>query len=247
MPYRKALSIQDSGVNALHSITVCLLFVTFLLQTGGAAADTRVQAHIEQQVESAIHQHYLARVPESRVKVTVNPINNSLSLTPCNQPLQIDLPFSSGERVTARVSCSAPRRWTLFVTARVQQFVTLVTAARPISRNSRIGNAALALRELDISRLRSDYYTRLQDVVGQTARVPIANGEVIRPRMLEAALAVHRGDLVTLEVRKGNLLIRSKGIALEDGRLQQQIDVKNQSSGRELRGIVTAPGVVTLP
>jgi flagella basal body P-ring formation protein FlgA len=103
------------------------------------------------------------------------------------------------------------------------------------------------LREQDINQLRGDYYTRLQDVAGQTARVPIANGEVISPRQLEASVAVRRGDVVTLEVRKGNLLIRTKGIALEDGRLNEQIDVENQRSGRQLRGIVTAPGVVTMP
>jgi len=246
MSYRKALRIQDSGVSFPGLITACLLLVTLLAPAGARAANSFLD-EIERQVESSIRQHYLARVPESRVNVTVNPINRTLSLTPCRQPLQIDLPFSSGERVTAKVSCSAPRPWSLFVTARVQQFVLLVTASRPISRHSRIDSSALTLREQDIQRLRGDYFTRLQDVAGQTARVPIRNGEVISPRHLEASLAVRRGDAVTLQVRKGGLLIRTRGIALEDGRLNQQIDVKNARSGRELRGIVTAPGVVTIP
>jgi flagella basal body P-ring formation protein FlgA len=247
MSYRKALRYQDSGVNVLNLITACLLLASLLALPGGAVADQSLNSDIERQVESTIRQHYVTRVPESRVNVTVNPINRTLSLTPCNHPLQIELPFSSGERVTARVSCTAPRAWSLFVTARVQQFVTVVTASRPINRNTRIGSNALTLREQDINQLRGDYYTRLQDVAGQTARVPIANGEVISPRQLEASVAVRRGDVVTLEVRKGNLLIRTKGIALEDGRLNEQIDVENQRSGRQLRGIVTAPGVVTMP
>lgn len=233
-------------MNCLNLTTVSVLLATLLAPVGVRAANQALDA-VERQVEASIRQHYLTRVPESRVNVTVNPINRTLSLTRCNQPLQIELPFSSGQRVTAKVSCAAPRPWSLFVTARVQQFVTLVTAARPISRHSRIGSNLLTLREQDIQQLRGDYFTRLQDVAGQTARVPIRNGEVISPRHLEASLAVRRGDAVTLQVRKGGLLIRTKGIALEDGRLNQQIDVRNARSGRELRGVVTAPGVVTMP
>lgn len=246
MSYRKALHDQDSGVNFLNLITVCMLVATLLLPTSANAADQALN-EIERQVASSIRQHYLTRVPESRVNVTVNPINRTLSLTRCNQPLLIELPFSAGQRVTAKVSCTTPRPWSLFVTARVQQFVTVVTASRPISRHSRINGNALSLREQDIQLLRSDYFTRLQDVAGQTARVPIRNGEVISPRQLEASLAVRRGDAITLQVRRGGLLIRTKGFALEDGRLNQQIDVRNASSGRELRGVVTAPGVVTMP
>lgn len=209
-----------------------------------AASD--ISSDIENQVKSTIEETYRSRVPDSRTKVTVNPINRTLSLTPCGHSLIIDLPFASGERVTAKVSCSSPRPWSLFVTARVEQFIDVVTARQPISRNSRIKAGALILTEQNATRLRGDYFTRLQDVAGQTARAPIDNGEVISPRKLEATLAVHRGDQITLEARKGSLVIRTKGIALEDGHLNQQIGVKNLRSDRDLRGTVTGPGTVRM-
>lgn len=224
-----------------------VLLATFLAyspQTSFAADNNN--SDIETQVKSTIEEIYRARLPDSRLKVTVNPINRTLSLAPCNHPLQVDLPFANGERVTAKVSCSSPRPWSLFVTARVQQFIDVVTARRPIPRNTTIQASALTLSERDVTRLRGDYFSRMQDVAGQTARIPIDNGDIISPRQLEATLAVHRGDQVNLVVRKGSLLIRTKGIALEDGHLNQQIDVKNVRSGRQLRGTVTAPGTVSM-
>jgi len=247
MSYRKALLLQDSSANFLNSLSVCVLLVAIMVfPSRTLLANEQLNSDIERQVESTIRQHFETRVPESRVNVTVNPVNRTLSLTPCSSPLQIELPFSGGERVTAKVNCAGPRPWSLFVTARVQQFLAVVTARRPINRDSRIGGDALALSEHNITRLGGGYYTRLQDVVGKTARVSIDNGEILTARMLEPSLAVRRGDRITLEVRKGALLIRTEGIALEDGRLNEQIDVKNRRSGRQLRGTITAPGVVTL-
>lgn len=247
MPYRKALYSQDSGVNFRNLILFGVLiatFVFFLPRSSFASSDTN--SDIEAQVRSTIGEIYRARLPDSRLNVTVNPINRTLSLTPCNHPLNVELPFASGERVTAKVSCQSPRQWSLFVTARVQQFIDVVTARRPIPRNSTIQASALTLSERDVTRLRGDYFTRLQDVAGQTARTPIDNAEVISPRALEATLAVKRGDQVNLVVQKGGLIIRTKGIALEDGHLNEQIDVRNLRSGRELRGRVTAPGTVSM-
>ncbi|WP_084404149.1 flagellar basal body P-ring formation chaperone FlgA [Marinobacterium litorale] len=250
MSYCKALkTFQDSGVRFFSFIPVWVALATLLALApfGYASADTDFNSDIESAVASTIRQVYQTRLPDSRVNVTVNPINRTLSLTPCAQAPLIELPFANGARVTAKVSCTAPAAWSLFVTARVEQFAALVVANRPISRDERIDSQALTLQERDVTRLRGDYYTRLQDVVGQSARTTIDNGEVISPRDLTATLAVRRGDLITLEVRRGTLLIRTKGIALEDGHINQQIDVKNQRSGRELRGLVTAPGVVSIP
>jgi len=236
-------------VNFSNLTTVCLLFATVLtaLLPPQAAAATSAEASIEQQVSVAIQRAYQERVPESRVEVTVNPVNSALSLAPCNHPLQIELPFATGDRVTAKASCQSPRSWSLFLTARVQQFMTVVTARAPIRRNSKIAASSLGLSEQDVVRLDGGYFTRMQDVVGLNARTDIGLGEILSPHQLQEALAVLKGDRVTIEVRGNGLLIRAFGIALEDGRLGQRIGVRNERSGREISGTVSAAGVVSVP
>lgn len=231
-------------MNSLNLTTVCLLLATVLAQP--LIAPVVAAEAIEQQVGEAIRRLYQERVPESRVEVTVNPVNGTLALTPCSHPLQVELPFASGERVTAKASCHTPRSWSLFLTARVQQYMTVVVARTPIRRDSRIRPTALSLSEQNVVRLNGEFYTRLQDVSGLNARTDIGSGEIITPRQLEEALAVQKGDRVTLEVRSGGLLIRTLGIALENGRIGQRISVRNERSGRELSGTVSAAGVVSI-
>lgn len=201
---------------------------------------------IRQQVTAAIKQHFHNRVPDSRVQVHLNPINQQLDFPPCAHPLSVDVPFHSGSRITAKAGCSQPR-WSLFVTGEVQVFKTVVMAAGPIVKGSRIRADRLQLREQDIATLRGDYFQRQQDISGRVARVNISTDTVITPRMLTQANAVSRGDPVIIEARRGGVLIRIEGTAQEDGRLGDSIDVTNNRSGNRVRAQVTAPGRVQVP
>ncbi|WP_409526623.1 flagellar basal body P-ring formation chaperone FlgA [Nitrincola sp. MINF-07-Sa-05] len=223
---------------------VMVLFATFLISPVISASTPADE--IEQAISQFITEEFQNRLPSSRVEVNVTPVNNSLSLPACSHPLTITLPFNSGQRVTARAACSTPQ-WSINVTAQVRQFMMVVVAARPIVRHGRISADDLKMQEQDIARLNQEYFTREQDLLGKLSRRHIGSNQVITTRMLEAALAVNRGDSVAIEVRRGGLVIRTPGIALEDGRINEQITVRNARSGIELRANVVGNGVVQVP
>ncbi|KAA0876577.1 flagellar basal body P-ring formation protein FlgA [Nitrincola tapanii] len=231
-------------VNTFNLTLVAGFWAFFLFAPLSQANTTAVE--IEQSVERAISEAYLQRLPESRLEIQVSPVNPQLQLAPCQAPLEIQLPFSTGQRVTARVNCAQPQ-WSLFVSAQIRQFLPVVVSTRPLARNSRVQSSDLRLLEQDITRLGNDYYTQLDDLVGMQVRRPIGSDQVISPRQLEAALAVSRGERVALEAQRGGLTIRTLGVALEDGRLGQQIRVRNESSGNEVHAMIIAPGVVRVP
>lgn len=234
--------MNDTNLTSVVAVfaIACLLTLPF----SAAADDTAAQ--IDLQVTDAIKQHFLSRIPDSRVEVSLNPINSQLQLPPCEAPVNVTLPFHSGERITAKASCSTPR-WSLFVTGRVKQYKAIVVAATPIVKGSRITAAALQLRERDIANLSGDYFYRQQDVIGHQARVSISADTPITPRMLTQANAVNRGDPVIIEALRGNVLIRTNGTASEDGGVGDVIDVINNRSGREIRARVEGNGVVRVP
>ncbi|WP_240776187.1 flagellar basal body P-ring formation chaperone FlgA [Nitrincola alkalilacustris] len=223
---------------------VIVLFATFLISPAFSATTTAEE--IEQAVSHFITEEFQNRLPDSRIEVNVSPVNPTLGLPQCSHPLTISLPFNSGQRVTARASCNAPQ-WSITVTAQVRQFMTVVVAARPIVRHGRISAQDLKMQEQDISRLNQEYFTREQDLLGKLARRHIGSNQIITTRMLEAALAVNRGDSVAIEARRGGLVIRTPGVALEDGRINEQISVRNERSGIELRAVVVGNGVVRVP
>lgn len=233
------------NTHTLTSVAAVFAITCALMHPFSARADNP-STQIRQQVTEAIKQHFSDKVPDSRTEVQLNPINRQLNLPACGHPLKVDLPFHSGSRITAKVSCSQPR-WSLFVTGQVQVFKTVVMTSSPIVKGSRIRADMLQLREQDISTLRGDYFQRQQDVSGRLARIGISTDTIITPRMLTQANAVSRGDPVIIEARRGAALIRTEGTAQENGRIGESIDVTNNRSGNRVRGQITAPGRVQVP
>ncbi len=231
-------------MNKVNLTLVTLFLANFFLASSASAQMSPEQ--IESAVHDAIINEFNTRLPESRVEARINPVNPSLELATCLTPLEITLPFNSGQRVTARVNCHSPV-WSLFVTAQVSQLLDVVTSNRPLSRNNIISASDVRLSEQDVIRLNGDYFVDLDDVIGKQVRRPVGSDQIINARMVEVALAVKRGDQVSLESQRGSLLIRTLGIAQEDGNLNQQIRVLNQQSGNEVRGVVIEPGRVRVP
>jgi flagella basal body P-ring formation protein FlgA len=242
---------QDTRVNNTNLTPVTTAFaivcaiVCLMLPTFSAYADDTL-GRINLQVTEAIKQHLLTKVPDSRVEVSLNPINQQLQLAPCDAPIHVTLPFHSGERITAKASCSTPR-WSLFVTGRVRQYKPIVVAATPIVKGSRINAGLLELREQDIASLSGDYFYRQEDVVGHQARISISADTPITPRMLTQANAVNRGDPVVIEAVRGGVVIRTEGTARQNGRVGDTIDVLNTRSGREVRARIEGNGLVRVP
>ena len=70
----------------------------------------------------------------------------------------------------------------------------------------------------------------------------IRGGQPIRASDLKPALMVKEGDTVLLSVVSGALTITSSMVALEDGKLDQQIDLINLESNEKVRARVSGQG-----
>ena len=70
----------------------------------------------------------------------------------------------------------------------------------------------------------------------------IRSGQPIRASDLKPALMVKEGDTVLLSVVSGALTITSSMVALEDGKLNQQIDLINLESNEKVRARVSGKG-----
>src|SRR5262249_38385705 len=87
---------------------------------------------------------------------------------------------------------------------------------------------------------------RVDEIVGQTPRRSIREGEAIMRNMLESPKEVRKGDSVEITVTGPNLRFRADGLAETAGRRGEMILVRNLTSGKRLRARVDAPGRVTV-
>lgn len=229
-------------MNRLSFFTLMSVLASLTLSPG-LYADTAA-ADVEASASLHLARLYQQQHPDASIKVHINPVSTALRLPDCAAPLAVESPRGSGSRITTRVSCSGPQHWALFVTARVEILRAIIVTRRPVNRGEPLDSQDIENRLLDISDETRGYFTAPEDVIGRSASRHLPNASILNAGMLTASVLVQRGDSIIIEVRQGALLLRAQGTALEDGQDGEQIRVRNDRSGQEIKAIVIARGLV---
>jgi len=197
-------------------------------------------------LEFAVEDYLATSQTTGRYEIQVNPLDPRLRMPLCGRPLDASLesPAKPLGRVTVRVRCEGSAPWTVFVPAQVRLFRDVVVMARPLRRESVIGEADVSLRERDVGTLGQGFLTDLDQAVGMKLVRPTVLDQVLTPQHLEQAEMVRKGDHVVITARSGSLSVRMPGEALSKGGFSEQIRVRNLNSKRVVKARVTGPGQV---
>jgi len=176
----------------------------------------------------------------------------------CLEPLLIDLPFASRESV--RVRCAQPA-WQIYLRVQTTNAAapagtqTTQTAA-PVNRTTVITRHLIqrgtqlqpAMLE-EVSRptlgLDPQAVSSLKDLINGEATRDLPAGQVVRSNDIRRAVLVKQGQSALMTVGQGKgfeITIRVE--AMQDGRMGEQIRLKNTESGRLVTGTVTGSGAV---
>ena len=202
-------------------------------------------------------------------KVEIAPIDPRVNVLECPQPLLIDLPFASRESV--RVRCAQPA-WQIYLRVQTAAPATPVpaaanaaqaaTAPKPAQAAPPVNRTTVITRHLiqrgtqlqpamleEVSRpsqgLDPQAVSSLQDLVHGEAARDLPAGQVIRSSDIRRAVLVKQGQSALMSVGQDKgFQITVRVEALQDGRMGEQIRLKNTESGRLLTGTVTGPNAV---
>lgn len=203
-------------------------------------------------------------------QVIVAPLDARVAVQPCASQYSFDYPFVNRESVRAR--CLKPA-WQLYVKvgfAQVHQTpsanskpITQAVSAAPVpapvimesrqvlvaASNLNAGQllqpALFKLERMDADKINKSHLLEATGLEGQELVRNLRAGEPIRLADMRAAIMVKKGELVQLIVgRPGEFQISVRLEAMQDGRLGEQIKLRNAESGRILGGVVTGKGSV---
>jgi flagella basal body P-ring formation protein FlgA len=203
-------------------------------------------------------------------QVIVAPLDARIAVQPCASQYSFDYPFVNRESVRAR--CLKPA-WQLYVKvgfAQVHQ--PLPASSKPTTQAAPVGPAPVPvsaesrqvlvaasnlnagqllqptlfkLERMDADKINKSHLLEATGLEGQELVRNLRAGEPIRLADMRAAIMVKKGELVQLIVgRPGEFQISVRLEAMQDGRLGEQIKLRNAESGRILGGVVTGKGSV---
>lgn len=182
--------------------------------------------------------------PKTRIEYNVGSIDNRLQLTPCSLPLVVesrDAP-QPNTRLNLQVSCQQANNWSIYLPVELSIYRPAVVAVNALTHGDTIGPADVRLVEVNISQVSGQYLGNLDEVIGKDVKRSIAAGAAISDQQLIAPLMVRRGEAVLINASSNIVAVKVSGIAMTDGRLGEQIRIKNQSSSRIVNATITGPG-----
>ncbi len=127
--------------------------------------------------------------------------------------------------------------------AELQALAPVVVASIDLPRGVKLAPGDVRLVERDLSDIREPYLS-VQAVLGKGLRRSLRAGEVLEKGLLVTPPLVHRGDLVTMTVHEGALILTARGAARDNGTLGETIRVSNTSSQKVVMCRVSGPGEV---
>ncbi|SLM29229.1 putative FlgA [Desulfamplus magnetovallimortis] len=134
----------------------------------------------------------------------------------------------------------------LSLSGRIDIFDDVVCATRSFRRETLLTSSDINVERMNVSNIRGEYLSNPDDVVGKVLVRNAYRNRAITMDMVEESPLVNRGDMVKVVASRGNLRIVTMGIAREDGKKSDTIQVENMTSGKMINVVVTSKDEVNV-
>ncbi|MGF1686015.1 flagellar basal body P-ring formation protein FlgA [Photobacterium japonica] len=232
--------IQRTKLSFIWSIIglIGIFFSTFIAATPLSLQET-VQQTAEQFVSAQINPPHNATL-----QVEAAALDSRLRFTDCPTPLEATIPGKQtlSGNVTVLVRCAHPQ-WQVYVPVRTQLLLPRVVATRPLGRGHVITADDLQVQQIELRFQRGVAFDRPEHIVGAKIKRNVQMGDAVLGNDI---CVVCRNDAVTIRAGGNGLRIMTKGIALSDGSLGEQVRVQNSKSKRIIDAVVTGVSDVSV-
>jgi len=234
-------------MNKLHYYQALarLFAITTCMYTGITAANENNLT--KQQLISQAEQFVLAQLDPNNIKtinVVATPIDDRVHVPACHSALT----FSSSpealsqSNVMVKAQCS-DNNWYIFMVVKATETQPVVVISSAVSPGTLLTADNLHVVNMNKKRLRSSTFADIEDVVGARIKRRVTAGRPVDPNNL---CYVCKGDNVTISAGNPSMRVKTSGVALEDGRMGETIQVKNRRSNKKIYARVAATGQVEI-
>jgi len=167
---------------------------------------------------------------EGRMEVKVANIDPRIKIQPCHSPLQANIPENhNGRNVNIKIHCEDSASWKMFIPVKIRITIPVLVAISTINKGTTLDDSNIAVRFKNQSNVRGEVFTDSNIIMGAKSKRTISKGTAITRRNI---CLVCKGESVIITAVANEFSIKTMGTALRDGSIGDQINVKNQHSGR---------------
>ena len=213
-----------------------------------AAINKPLQSH--ESIRSAAVEYVRSQIPEGIKiqEIKAGKLDSRIRFRECSEALQVrsSMNRNISSHWTINVRCDAPVAWNIYIPVKTTLLQKMLVSRTTITRGEIITRDKLKLTERVITSQNQKYFSNLKDVVGRQARRSIRPDRVINSSMLQEAYLVHKKEPVLIYAQNQKIRISVKGTALKNGKYNDIIRVRNNSSKKIIDAVVVDRGVVAI-
>jgi flagella basal body P-ring formation protein FlgA len=187
--------------------------------------------------------------PDARIEIDVRWKQDLLLETPGVVDYRVrklsNRPFRGPTVTRMEISVDGELVRTMAVTVDTRIYRDVVVTSRTLRRGELLlEDGAVDLEERDVTLLKHGFYTSLEELELIQSSRPIGAGDIITHRHAEPVPVIHRGDQIVMLVKSANMTLQTVGEAMQDGGIGERIRVRNDASGKVIRGEILESGLV---
>jgi flagella basal body P-ring formation protein FlgA len=132
------------------------------------------------------------------------------------------------------------------VRLRISRFMDVVVVNDKIKRHAVLTDDLFAVKRMDVTTLREQPITSINDVLGLRAKRNLKLGQILTSQAVELIPDVEPGREVAIVYTNGLCRISATGVVMQEGMAGDYIKVKNKSSGKMVIARVVDHGAVVV-
>jgi flagellar basal body P-ring formation protein FlgA len=236
---------KTSSLINLIFVLLCSLYSTALL-----AENIKLHKHSNTEIQAAAIKFVREKIPQDIKieQIIAAKIDSRIRFKQCSQALEThsSMNRSIAKSWSVNVRCNDSTPWSIYINVKTKLTKKMLVSNKTIIRGEQISSNKVKLIDSEITNPNQKYFSDLSDIIGYEARKTIRPNRVINSTMLQKALLVHKKEPVLIYAQGKNIHIRMQGTALKNGRQNEMIKVRNNSSNKIIDAMVIERGVVAI-
>jgi flagella basal body P-ring formation protein FlgA len=214
-----------------------LVFIVAFVCLTGINSYSQDQSYIETRISDFIRKIYN---DDEDLKIKFGNIPTPLKGRPNVKNINFTkVPDPKGDGVClVEVENKINRDRSFYVPFRVIRKTNIFILTNSGKRSDVLKPESVTAKETLLNEKKPGYPTRLDEIVGRTLKKDVSAGTVITYSMLDDPVAIQKGEIVDVVAENKKLMVRTKGRAMEKGKIGDSIRVKNVLSEKEIFGKV---------
>lgn len=146
--------------------------------------------------------------------------------------------FAKGTQVNLDVLLDGKKYSTVRCSMRVRVYDNMVTATKQLRQEQVITASDVRLEEREDVGANWKYFTDVNQVIGMVPTKGIGQGQILNNHIIQHPICITHGTKVMINANVNGIRVSTEGIAMENGRKDRFISVKNVASGKVIRAKV---------